>query len=139
MTSTFGIKVLCMLGLLAALAGCGKTDPTDTKAAAPAPVAAPIDLKVTNWGPQETKVGVVPNPQPDGNMGLWIQVNDTQGLGEVQVLFGGQPGSTAVVVDKVITIAVAPAQLAAAGDKDIVIKQVSSQKAFPVGTFKIAN
>ena len=139
MHTKFGIKIFCMFGLVIALAGCGKPDASDSKAAPAAPVAAPIDLKVTNWGPQETKVGVVPNPQPDGNMGLWIQVNDTQGLGEVQVLFGGQPGSTAVVVDKVITIAVAPAQLAAAGDKDVVIKQVSSQKAFPVGTFKIAN
>ena len=139
MTSTMGIKVVCMLGLLAALAGCGKTEQTDTKAAAPAPVAAPIDLKVTNWGPQETKVGVVPNPQPDGSMGIWIQVSDTKGLGETQVLFGGQAGTQAVVKDQLITVAIAPSQLGHPGDKEIVIKQVSAQRTFPVGTFKIVN
>jgi len=70
-------------------------------------------------------------------MGLWIEVSGTQGLGEAQVLFSGQPAKLTTVQDKLITAAIATDQLAVAGNKEVVIKQIATGKLFPVGTFKL--
>ena len=110
--------------LAGALAACGAAEPPK------------VDLKVENWGPQTTPAKVVPNPQADGGAGIWIQVSGTEGLGAAEVLFGGEPAPT-VVQSKLITASVPPAQFAQPGSKDVAVKQVSTGKLFPVGTFKV--
>jgi hypothetical protein len=123
------------------LTACGEsTAPTAPNApATTAPSFNPnISLQVTAWGPQEAKVGAeLPNKQPDGNVGIWIKVNSTEGLGDAQVLFGGQPAEKIALAPDLVTAAVPAAWFASAGDKEIVIKQVGSQKTFAVGSFKI--
>lgn len=116
--------LISALAVAATLGACGKTD-------------EPVNLVVTNWGPQATPAGVIAGKQPDGSMGIWIQVAKTKGLGEAQVLFAGQPAKSTVVADKLITAAIAPEQLAAPGDKEVAVKQVTSNKTFPVGIFKV--
>lgn len=37
--------------------------------------AVPADLKITSWGLDNTKAGMVFNKQPDGSAALWIRVN----------------------------------------------------------------
>lgn len=134
-------KLLFPLALLTGLSACGDAPPPPAPAAAPA--AAPafnpaINLQVVGWGPQTANVGAeVPNKQPDGQMGLWIKVNSTEGLGEAQVLFGGQAAEKIVVTPDLITAAIPPAWINAAGDKTVEIKQVGSQKTFAVGTLKV--
>ena len=99
--------------------------------------ASTAGLRVSNWGPNAAQAGVVPNKQPNGHMGIWIQVESTQGLGEVQVLVGGQVGSVAVVEEKLITSAFPVEMLAKPGALEVAIKQVATGKSFPVGTFTI--
>jgi hypothetical protein len=111
--------------LAATLVACGESAPPK------------VDLKVGNWGPQTTAAKTVPNPQPDGGAGIWIEVSDTQGLGDAQVLFGGEPAKITVVQSKLITASVAPQNFAQPGSKEVAIKQVSTGKVFPVGTFKV--
>ena len=97
----------------------------------------PGDLKVIKWGPDEPlKVGTIPNKQADGKMGIWIEVSSTAGMGEMQVLFVGKPAPTAVQA-KLITSGISPEDLAAAGDKKIEIKVVSTGQIIPVGTLKV--
>jgi hypothetical protein len=97
-----------------------------------------IELKVINWGPQSTKAGVNPNKQPDGSMGVWVEVVETKGIGDAQALFSGQPTHTVVHEDrKIITFAVSPLQIANPGKKEIVIKQIATNKLFPVGVFEV--
>jgi hypothetical protein len=117
------------------LGACSPADngPTTT----PVTSASSAGLAVTNWGPTAAQVGVVPNKQPNGHMGLWIQVESTQGLGEVQVLVGGHIGSTAVVAEKLITSAFPVEVLAQPGALAVTVKQVATGKSFAVGTFTI--
>lgn len=93
-------------------------------------------LKILKWGPDEAKIGTIPNKQPDGKMGIWIDVLSTEGIGEVQVLFAGKPQPT-VIEPKLITAGVVPEDISVAGDKKIEIKLVSTGQIIPVGTFKI--
>ncbi len=43
----------------------------DPGLAADSGASGPQFCDITQWGPQETTVGVAPNTQPDGSMGLW--------------------------------------------------------------------
>ncbi len=132
------MKHLTLIGILAVAAvvsGCDKPDHANQEP--PTPSTPLTELKVTNWGPQTTPAGTVPNKQPDGNMGIWIQVTSTQGLGEVQISFAGQVLKSPVIQEKLITIAVAPDQLAEPGDKEITIKQTATNNVFKVGVFKV--
>ena len=70
-------------------------------------------------------------------MGIWIEVSRAQGLGEIQVLFSGKPVMATFVQEKVITAEIAPEQLSEPGKKEVVIKQVATNKLFPVGVFDV--
>ena len=119
------------------LSGCEKNDSPISKPDLSKPAAAVAEVKVGDWGPQTAMVGEFPNKQPDGAVGLWIQTNGEQSLGEAQVLFGGQPAKATSIQDKLITAAISPDLLAQPGDKEVVIKQVSTGKIFRVGVFKV--
>ena len=133
------ISLLAVVSMTAFVTGCGESTPPAKPSSVTAPAFNPnINLQVTAWGPQEAKVGAeLPNKQPDGNVGIWIKVNSTEGLGEAQVLFGGQPAEKIAFAPDLVTAAVPAAWFASAGDKEVVIKQVGSQKTFAVGVFKI--
>ena len=128
------LTLLAILSLAAILSACDNGTSPQQKTSATTTTS--VDLKVINWGPQSTKVGVNPNNQPGGAMGIWIEVSGTQGVGEVQLLVAGQP-AMAVVQEKLITAAIAPEQFAEPGKKEVVIKQISTNKLFPVGVFDV--
>jgi hypothetical protein len=124
-----------VLSIVAVLSACDKAERTNQLASA---VVSPnVDLKVVNWGPQFAKAGTNPNLQPDGSVGLWVEVAGGQGLGEAQVIFAGKPAKLTTVQDKLITAAVDPLQLSQVGEREVFIKQSGTGKLFPVGVFKI--
>jgi len=123
-SSATPLRKLAPFFLAGALVACGPAEPPK------------VDLKVDNWGPQTTPVKVVPNPQPDGGAGIWIQVSGAEALGAAQVMFGGEPAVTEVQ-PKLITASIPATNFVQPGSKEIAIKQVSTGKVFPVGTFKI--
>lgn len=128
------LTTISILAIAIILSACGKTEQDNQKTSVASPPT--FELKVVNWGPQSAKIGTNPNKQPDGSIGIWIEVSGTQGLGEAQVLFSGQPAKSTSVQEKLITAAIATDQLAVAGDKEVVIKQIGTGKLFPVGIFK---
>jgi hypothetical protein len=93
-------------------------------------------LKVLSWGPDQAKVGEIPNKQPNGKMGIWIQVDTTVGLGDMQVTFAGHPVTTAEQ-PKLVTAGVPPEDIATPGDKTIELKLLSTGEVIPIGTFKV--
>ena len=93
------------------------------------------ELKIGNWGPQSAKIGTTPNEQPDGSMGIWIKAINTEALGEAQVIFGGQAAKQTSVQEKLITAAISTEQLSQPGNKEVVIKQISTGKIYKVGIF----
>lgn len=135
--------LIIILSTAVALSGCDATDsnqkttaPSDQKATAQS--STTFELKINRWGPDSAKIGIIPNKQPDGSMGIWIEVSSTENLGEAQVLFDGHPAKVTSVQPKLITASISSEELAAAGDKDVSLKQTSTGKVFPVGTFKVS-
>jgi hypothetical protein len=96
-----------------------------------------INLKILNWGPRSTAQGVVPNLQPDGTAGIWIQVAADEELGALQVLVDGKPALSTSVVAGAITAAISADSFNTPGKKEISIKQVFSGKLYPVGVFGV--
>lgn len=137
------LTIITVLSTVIALSSCASEEPgqggaviSDQKANVSD--ASAVELKIGKWGPDSTKAGVVPNEQPDGSMGIWIEVlSDTQNFGEAQVLFGGRPAKTTSVQTKLITAAISPEELIP-GDKEVIVKHMASGKTFPVGVFKVS-
>lgn len=126
--------LIISLTLAGLLAGCGK----DESPVPASPAANPaFQLSVTSWGPQATPAGVIENKQSTGGMGMWIDVANTQGLGEAEVLFDGKPGKHINVDSKLITVEISPEQIAVAGKYAVAVKQVATGKLFPVGDFEV--
>lgn len=96
-----------------------------------------IVRRIGVWGPQSTTVNTIPNIQPDGNAGIWIEIFGFQGLGELQVLFSGLPAKITVVQPNLITAAITPDTFTRIGKYDVVIKQISTGIEYPVGMFHV--
>jgi hypothetical protein len=99
------------------------------------PESINFPLEITNWGPRSAKVGTISNKQPDGSMGIWIEVKSTKGLGEAQLMFGGQSAKVTSVMEKHVNAAISIEQINQSGNKEVVIKQISTGKTYPVGIF----
>src|SRR5438445_13753626 len=103
----FAMKNMAIINILAiaiVVSACNKAEQANQKTSAVPSLTT--ELKVNNWGPQSAKTGTNPNKQPDGSMGIWIEASGTQGLGEAQVLFAGQPAKSTSIQEKVITAAI---------------------------------
>ncbi len=97
----------------------------------------PFKLAVKNWGPQSTPLNAIPNQQPDGSGALWIEVEDTKDVGELQVMIGGQAATLTSIQPKVITAAFSPELFAQPGEKELAIKKVATGQIFPIGRFVV--
>jgi hypothetical protein len=91
--------------------------------------------KMLNWGPRASVVGAVPNKQPDGSMGIWIKVDDTEGLGDAQVVFDGHKIKKTIINKKLITAAIPSWLLDEMGNKEVLIMDISTGKEYQVGMF----
>lgn len=90
--------MVCSVAVVVALslAACGNQS-ANTTSANPVPqspatasaMPALFNLKITSWGPESTKAGVVFNKQPNGSAALWIRVNHSLSGDEVAVEFNG--------------------------------------------------
>jgi hypothetical protein len=112
----------------------GQTSSMESKA-----LPQSIELNVYNWGPQAAEVGTIPNKQPDGSMGIWFKVSDTQSLGDAQVIFDGKPAKETSVQDKLITALISSEQLKVPGDRKIYIRLSKTGKLLPLGVFNVKN
>lgn len=134
------MKKLTMIGMLTVAAIVSACDTTENENHQKAKAASSIfELKVVNWGPQSLKAGINPNKQPDGSMGIWVEVESTNGLGEAQIMFGGQPAKSTSVQEKIITAAIDANQIATMGEKEVVIRQIVSGKLIPIGTIRLTS
>lgn len=131
------LTLIVTLTLAGLLSGCGKDEAAPTPAQATPASNPAFELNVTSWGPQSTAVGVIENKQLTGGMGMWIDVSDTKGMGEAEVIFDGKPGKHINIGSKLITVEISPEQIAAAGKYAVAVKQVSTGKLFPVGEFEV--
>jgi hypothetical protein len=95
------------------------------------------NIEVTQWGPQETRVGKPINVQPDGsNTGLWFEVIGYSGNGG-EITFNGKPTLETTFSDKLITTAIPISYLSKVGNYEIAFKDAGSGKIISIGTFKV--
>lgn len=94
-------------------------------------------MRILNWGPRSAPAGTVPNAQPDGSAGIWVQVADADDIGDVRMTLDGKPASSTGVSPAAITAAFAPALLSAEGDHEIAIEQLFTGTVIKVGSFSV--
>lgn len=99
-----------------------------------------IEIKVINWGPQNTITGTNPNRQPDGSLGLWFQLNTTKGMSEVLVFFDGQPAiSSTIAGDDLVTAAISKELITLPGKKPILITTKDNKVEIFKGEFYVSS
>ncbi|MDM0028685.1 hypothetical protein [Variovorax saccharolyticus] len=100
--------------------------------------AGAAKMRILNWGPRSTPAGTVPNAQPDGAAGIWVQVADAEDIGDVRMTLDGKPASSTGVSPAAITAAFAPALFGAEGTHEIAIEQLFTGAVIKVGSFSVA-
>jgi hypothetical protein len=113
--------------------------PAAEQAAPAAEQAAPAtaELHVVSWGPKTTAAGTAFNAQPDGNSGLFFELDNTVPAVPFAVSFAGKPLSGVVASGKVVTATVPADYLSAAGSFPIVIEVPSTGARIEVGSFEV--
>ena len=97
-------------------------------------------LRVVDWGPRNTRSGVVPNKQPDGNMGMWVKVDkvDRRQFGPVKIYFAGHPAIHGHFTSgEVATAAFPPRRVREPGRYEVTIEQTATGRMFHVGYFVV--
>ena len=89
------------------------------------------------WGPQSAVAGEIPNLQPGGTAGIWIQAEVDAEVGDLRLYFDGQPASVTSLGPGTITAAVPAALFEKPGVKNIHLLQVLTGTMLPVGQFEV--
>ena len=131
--------------LMLALSGCDE-GPKDNAVSETAksvvsnfPAASGVpELKVVQWGPSQTTVGVVVNKQPSGESAVWFSMSGGINPGTNLELWFGETKLTDVVFNAEGGSAILPSTLLnKAGDYPIYLIHEPSKKRFDIGVFKI--
>lgn len=91
---------------------------------------------VVNWGPKQTPAGVNSNPQPGGNMGLWIDIECAPA--DTYLMANDRRLRAHINADKgVITAGIPPELFQQAGEISLVLASDSASEQLEVGMLKI--
>lgn len=99
--------------------------------------AAVAKMRILNWGPRSAPVGTVPNAQPDGTAGIWVQVANASDIGDVRMTLDGKPALSTGVSPTAVTAAFPPTLFSTEGTHEIAIEQFFTGKVIKVGTFSV--
>lgn len=89
-----------------------------------------------DWGPQDARVGEVPNEQPDGSAGIWIRIGCATAA--TQILFDGMALPT-TVQPGLLTARLDPAYLTVARQAQLAVHDPDSDETLPVGVMAISD
>lgn len=93
---------------------------------------------VLDWGPKETRAGKVPNPQPDGAVGMWFRVECAPD--NVQVLFDGVALATTRDSTMNVVTALLPGEyIAVARHAALALRDPDTQETIDVGSFLVTD
>lgn len=100
-----------------------------------------VDIKVIDWNPRTTRIGVVPNEQIDGGAGLMIKTEkiNIAELGPIKVLFSGTPAwsNYQAASGDFITASIPPRFFKKSGKYEVSIKQLTTGRISHVGYFDV--
>lgn len=87
-----------------------------------------------DWGPQEARVGEVPNAQPDGSAGIWIRIGCA--AAGTRVLFDGVALAT-TVQPELVTARIPAAMFSVAREAQLALHDPVSGDTLPLGIMSI--
>ena len=94
-------------------------------------------LKIESWGPRETMVHVVPNPQPDGTSGIWIKLKGGYFQGNLQLMIDDSPAVRTNTHKDLMTASIDPKVFSVAGKKQLTIRNLSNGSNILVGEIEV--
>ena len=95
------------------------------------------EMKVENWGPQETPEGTKFNIQSNGLSAMWVKVKGVSRHPKTHVSFGGSmiEGSALAVQDEVVTFLVRDELIQKSGSYEVAIIEGDTGRKIFVGEF----
>ena len=95
------------------------------------------EMKVENWGPQETPEGTKFNIQPNGLSAMWVKVKGVSRHPKTHVLFGGNEisGQDIAVQDEAVTFIVRDELFSTPGQYEVAIVEGESGRRIAIGKF----
>ena len=97
------------------------------------------EVKVENWGPQETPEGTKFNIQPNGQSAMWVKVKGVSRHPKTHVTFGGKEisGTDLAVQDEAVTFIVRDELIQKSGSYKVAIIEGDTGRKIEVGDFKV--
>lgn len=99
------------------------------------------DLQVINWGPQRAAKGEVPNPQPGGGVGVWINISsDSERLVNdgIDIFIGEIKADNLNIQKDLITASFNPSFTNESGEYKLYVQNKTTGAQTLVGTFVIS-
>jgi hypothetical protein len=94
-------------------------------------------FKLVDWGPRTTALGLIPNKQPDGNIGIWIKFDGTLNPSRLELLVDGLPAIRTVLQDGLVTAAVDASAVRNPSRRTLEVALRSDGKNIPIGIFRV--
>jgi hypothetical protein len=96
-------------------------------------------IKIENWGPQETPEGTKFNIQPNGLSAMWVKVKGVSRHPKTHVIFGGKEisGTDLAVQDEAVTFFVRDELIQKSGSYEVAIIEGDSGRKILVGEFLV--
>ena len=98
-------------------------------------------FRVLDWGPQSSRAGTLPLPQPDGGSAIWFKIAPVipEEIGGVRIHIGRQvvPANLTLPGADLLSGVVPDTLFQQPGSYDVVLEQVSTERRVHVGTMHI--
>jgi hypothetical protein len=96
-------------------------------------------IKIENWGPQETPEKTKFNVQPNGQSAMWVTVKGVSRHPKTHVTFGGKEisGPDLAVQDEAVTFIVRDELIQKSGPYEVAIIEGDTGRKILVGEFKV--
>jgi len=100
-------------------------------------ISVPTEMKIENWGPQETPKGVKFNIQPNGVSAIWVIATGVSKHPDSYVTFGNNEIKDISVSDNGLTFYVKDELIATQGTFEIAVIEGGTKKRTVIGTFTV--
>jgi hypothetical protein len=100
-------------------------------------ISVPTEMKIENWGPQETTKGVRFNVQPNGVSAIWVIASEMSKHPDTYVTFGNNEIKDISVSDNGLTFYVKDELIASRGAFEIAVIEGGTKKRTVIGTFTV--
>jgi hypothetical protein len=130
--------ILTSLVVLLFAVGCSSNEEKKEPQEQPLPTTpVAVEMKVENWGPQETPKGVKFNVQPNGMSAIWVIASGVSKHPDTYVTFGNNEIKDISVNDNGLSFYVKDELIANQGAFEISVIEGGTNKRMVIDTFRV--